>query len=142
VLGSLAMIALVGGAAELAARAFSSVGLVGNSKDLFVARAWGTSHGNAPHIEAISFGQRVFTGEYGFRIAPGSNGKDDGAANAILLIGDSVGFGPAVDEPETYAGLLRTRFPTQRVYNASVIGFSTRDYRNFVEAFVPQHPEV
>jgi lysophospholipase L1-like esterase len=142
VLGSLGMVALVGGAAELAVRAFSSVGLVGNSKNLFVARVWGASHGNAPRVEAMSFGERVFTDEYGFRVAPGSNGKDDGKANAILLIGDSVGFGPAVDEPETYAGLLRARFPAQRVYNASVIGYSTRDYRNLVEAFVPRHPEV
>jgi hypothetical protein len=56
---------------------------------------------------------------------------------AILLLGDSVGFGPAVEEPETYAGLLRARFPAQRIYNSAVIGYTTTDYRNVVDAFVP-----
>ena len=142
VLGSLAVIALIGGAAELAVRTFSNVDLVGNSRNLFVAKAWGKSHGNAPNVEAISFGERVYTDPNGFRIAQSADGKEDGQSEAILLLGDSVGFGPAVSEPETYAGLLRTRFPAQRVYNSSVIGFATRDYRNFVEAFVPAHPEV
>jgi hypothetical protein len=142
VLGSLAVVALIGGAAELAVRIFSSVDLVGNSRNLFVAKAWGKSHGNAPNVEAISFGARVYTDSNGFRVAQGADRNDDGRSEAILLLGDSVGFGPAVSEPETYAGLLRTRFPAQRVYNSSVIGFATQDYRNFVEAFVPAHPEV
>ena len=141
-LGSLGAVALIGAAAELAVRVFSSVDLVGNSRNLFVAGAWGKSHGNTPKVEAISFGERVYTDEYGFRVAQGADGKDSGKSEAILLVGDSVGFGPAVDEPETYAGLLRARFPAQRVYNSSVIGFATRDYRNLVEAFVPAHPEV
>jgi hypothetical protein len=53
-----------------------------------------------------------------------------------------VGFGPAVDEPEAFAGILRARFPEQRIYNSSVIGYATPDYRNVVEAFAPLHPEV
>jgi hypothetical protein len=142
VLGSLLAVALLAGVAELAVWTFSSVNLVGNSKNLFVAGAWGTSHGNAPNVEAISFGQRVYTDEHGFRVPKGGDREDHGKSDAILLVGDSVGFGPAVDEGETYAGLLRARFPAQRIYNSSVIGFSTPDYRNLVDAFVPLHREV
>ena len=141
-LGSLLAVALLVGFAELAARVFSSVDLVGNSRDLFVARAWGKSHGNAPDIEAISFGQKVYTDEHGFRIPKRGVREDAGKREAILILGDSVAFGPAVEEEQTIAGLLRAHFPDQRIYNSSVIGFTTADYRNVVDAFVPLHQEV
>jgi lysophospholipase L1-like esterase len=53
-----------------------------------------------------------------------------------------VGFGPAVEERDTFAGLLRERFPSKRIYNSSVIGYSTPDYRNVVDAFLSVHREV
>ena len=51
-------------------------------------------------------------------------------------------FGPAVEEGDTFAGLLRARFADRRIYNSSVIGYSTPDYRNVIDAFLPRHPEV
>jgi len=141
-LGSVFFLALVLGIAELAVRTFSAVDLVGNSKNLFVAGAWGKSHGNAPNAEAISFGAPVYTDELGFRVPQGGVPGDAGKAEAILILGDSVGFGPAVEEADTFAGLLRVRFSAKRIYNSSVIGYSTPDYRNLVDAFMPLHPEV
>lgn len=141
-LGSLLFLVLAAGIAELAVRAFSAVDLLGNSKNLFVADAFGTSHGNAPGVEASSFGLEVYTDEHGFRIPKGGLPDDAGKAEAILILGDSVGFGPAVEEPDTFAGLLRARFPERRVYNASSIGYATHDYLNVVDAFLPQHGEV
>jgi lysophospholipase L1-like esterase len=141
-LGSLIVLLVFGALAEVAVRVFSSVDLLGNSKDLFVANAYGTSNGNAPNIAADSFGLRVYTDEHGFRVPKGGVPGDDRKPGAILLLGDSVGFGPAVEEPETYAGLLRARFPAQRIYNSSVIGYTTTDYRNVVDVFVPAHREV
>ena len=140
--GSLLFVLLLGAIAEIAVRVFSSVDLLGNSKNLFVANAYGTSNGNAPDVEAISFGEPVYTDEHGFRVPKGGVGADAGKREAILILGDSVGFGPAVAEADTFAGLLRARFASQRIYNSSVIGYSTSDYRNVVEAFVPGHPEV
>jgi lysophospholipase L1-like esterase len=67
---------------------------------------------------------------------------DASKREAILILGDSVGFGPAVEEQETLAGLLRARFPEKRIYNSSVIGYATPDYKNVVDAFLPLHPEV
>lgn len=139
---SFVFVLLLCGLAELAARAFSSVDLLGNSKELFVPHAWGTSHGNAPNVEAISFGGVVHTDAYGFRVPAGGLTDDARKRDAVLILGDSVGFGPAVEEEETFAGLLRARFPDWRIYNASVIGHTTADYRNVVDAFVPAHPEV
>jgi lysophospholipase L1-like esterase len=142
ILGSLAFLALIGALAELAVRAFSAVDLLGNSRNLFAAGVYGASNGNAPNVEASSFGRIVYTDEYGFRIPKGGVPGDAARRQAILILGDSVGFGPAVEEAETLAGRLRARFPEWRIYNSSVIGYTTRDYRNVVEAFLPRHPEV
>jgi lysophospholipase L1-like esterase len=141
-LGSLAFLALIGAMAELAVRAFSTVALLGNSRNLFAAGVYGTSNGNAPNVEASSFGKLVYTDEYGFRVPKGGVPGDVAGRQAILILGDSVGFGPAVEEAETLAGRLRAWFPDWLVYNSSVIGYTTRDYRNVVEAFLPRHPEV
>ena len=142
VLGSLLCLLLIGGIAEIAVRTFSAVDLLGNSRNLFVAQAYGTSNGNAPNVEASSFGRLVYTDEHGFRVPKGGVPEDAGKPEAILILGDSVGFGPAIEESDTFAGLLRTRFVDRRIYNSSVIGYSTSDYRNVVDAFLPRHPEV
>jgi len=142
VAGSLLFLLVLLALAELGARTFSNVDLLGNSKEMFVADAFGNSFGNKPDVEAISFGQTVFIDAHGFRVPKAGVPDDASKTGTILILGDSVGFGPAVDEPETFAGRLRARFPTQRIYNASVIGYSTPDYKNVVDAFVPQHPEV
>lgn len=140
--GSLAFLLVLAGLGELAVRAFSAVDLLGNSRNLFVADAYGASTGNAPNVEGSSFGQNVYTDAHGFRIPKGGVPGDADKGAALLILGDSVGFGPAVEEDETLAGILRKRFPEVRIYNSSVIGYSTGDYRNVVEAFVPAHPEV
>src|SRR5262245_14521433 len=133
--GSLLFVAACVGLGELAVRAFSTVDLLGNSKDLFVPNAYGTSYGNAPNAEAISFGLKIYTDATGFRVPKGALPDDGAKREAILILGDSVGFGPAVEEPDTFAGLLRSRFPAKRIYNSSAIGYSTPDYRNVVDAF-------
>ncbi len=142
VVGSLLCLLLIGGIAEIAVRTFSAVDLLGNSRNLFVAEAYGTSNGNAPNVEASSFGALVYTDEHGFRVPKGGVPEDAGKSAAILLLGDSVTFGPAIEEGSTFAGLLRERFPAQQIYNSGVIGYSTRDYRNVIDAFLPRHPEV
>lgn len=128
--------------AEIGVRVFSDIDLLGNSQHLFVAEAYGSSKGNAPNVEASSFGQLVYTDEYGFRVPKGGLPADEDKRDAILILGDSVAFGPAVEEEDTFAGLLRARFPSRRIYNSAVIGHSTPDYRNVVEIFLPGHREV
>ena len=141
--GSLLFLLLFALIAEFAVRTFSDLNFLGNSRNLFISDAYGTSKGNAPNVEAVSFGAVVYTDEHGFRVPKGGLPGDESKREAILLLGDSVGFGPAIeDEGETFAGLLRARFPAKRVYNSSVIGYTSADYKNVVEAFIPLHPEV
>lgn len=142
VAGSLLFLLLILLAGEFAVRVFLDLNFLGNSRELFVANAYGRSKGNARSAQAISFGAVVYTDENGFRIPKAGLADDASKREAILILGDSVGFGPAVEEEETFAGLLRARFPEWRVYNSSVIGYATPDYRNVAEAFLPLHPDV
>jgi hypothetical protein len=130
------------GIAELLVRIFSDIDLLGNSRNLFVAEAYGSSMGNTPNVEAISFDQVVYTDEHGFRVPKGGTPEDADKREALLILGDSIGFGPAIEERDTFAGLLRARFPRTRIYNSSVIGYATPDYKNVVKAFLPLHKEV
>jgi lysophospholipase L1-like esterase len=141
-LGSVLLPFLLVGIAEIAVRSCSNIDPLGNSEHLFIADAYGTSNGNAPNVEAISFGQTVYTDEYGFRIPKGGVPGDERKSEAVLILGDSIGFGPALEEADTFAGLLRARFPNKRIFNSSVIGYSTPDYRNVVAEFLPRHEEV
>jgi hypothetical protein len=140
--GSVLLPFLLVGMAEIGVRAFSDIDLLGNSEHLFIANAYGTSNGNTPNVEAISFGVTVYTDEHGFRVPKERLPGDESKPEALLILGDSIGFGPSVEEADTFAGLLRARFPSVRIYNSSVIGYSTPDYRNVVHTFMPLHEEV
>lgn len=140
--GSLVVCFLLLLAGELACRLFTDIHFRGNSRNLFVADAFGSSKGNAPNVEAVSFGTKVYTDANGFRVPRGAREEPDQSRSAILILGDSVGFGPGVPEEHTFAGRLRKSFPSTRIYNASVIGYGTHDYKNLVENFVPSHEEI
>jgi len=141
-LGSLLFMLLLALLGEFAARTFSDINFLGNSGNLFVADAYGPSKGNAPNVKAVSFGAVVYTDDHGFRVPKGGLPDDQKKSQAILVLGDSVAFGPAVEEGGTFVGLLRVRFPAKRVYNSSVIGYAVADYKNVVDAFLPLHDEV
>jgi lysophospholipase L1-like esterase len=141
-LGSLLFMLLIALIGELAVRSFGDLNFLGNSSSLFVSDAFGSSKGNAPNVEAISFGTVVYTDQHGFRVPRGGLPDDENKPEAILVLGDSIAFGPAVEEGETFVGLLRARFPRKRIYNSAVIGYAAHDYRNVVDAFLPLHDEV
>ncbi|MGH8556449.1 MAG: SGNH/GDSL hydrolase family protein [Methylococcales bacterium] len=94
------------------------------------------STGNARNIEAIAFGSKVFTDRHGFRIPedwPTANQTP--TRKALLILGDSVAFGPGLNEEQTSSGMLRVQFPDMEIFNSSVMGYATRDYRNLVNFF-------
>ncbi|MGR9106634.1 MAG: hypothetical protein ACU843_06840 [Gammaproteobacteria bacterium] len=129
--------------AEWLTRAWSDIVFLGNSRNLFAPAAFGTSRGNAKNVEALSFGAPVFTDEYGFRIPrPGSAHNSVPKRETILILGDSVAFGPGLDEPQTFSGMLREGFPDLEIYNSAVIGYSTRDYRNVVDYFLSSNIKI
>ncbi len=127
-------------AGEAYCRLFLDISLQGNSRHLFVANAFGESMGNARNVKAVSFGVDVYTDDHGFRRDPGREERT--CDSAVLILGDSVAFGPGVEESKTFAGLLRRSLTGTTVYNSSVIGYALPDYRNVLNRFVPDHPEV
>lgn len=127
---------------EALCRMFTDINLVGNSRDLFIKNAYGASHGNAKNAEALSFGTKVYTDKNGFRVPRTTNNINKHYKLAILILGDSVGFGCGIDEEKTFAGRLHASLPSTRIYNSSVIGYNTYDYKNVIENFLPLHDEI
>src|SRR6185436_11510152 len=86
------------------------------------------------------FGQVVYLDHDGFRVP--RPGYASPAARALLLVGDSVTFGPGVDEPETFAGRLRARLGSWSVLNAAVIGHAVPDYLEVVRTVLAERHDV
>ncbi|MBF0554467.1 MAG: SGNH/GDSL hydrolase family protein [Nitrospirae bacterium] len=127
---------------EYALRRSGTVKPLSNSRELFVANAFGKSRGNAKNIEAFSFGEKAYTDQYGFRIPKDYKEADKHFARTILILGDSIAFGVGVKEEDTFAGLMRSALPDTRVYNSGVVGYNSYDYENVIVHFLPSHPEI
>ena len=121
---------------------FTPINFLDNSRGMFQPKRFGNSYGNTLNFEGISFGEPFKTDANGFRVVPEFNNSLPPDAPALLILGDSVGFGPAVSDDRTIAGLLRARSPGTRVYNASAIGYDTFDYRNAGVAIIKAKPEI
>ena len=125
---------------EVICRLCLDIQIQGNTRELFVADAFGETMGYKKNSTGVSFGANVWTDGNGFRFSPGTDEKP--GKPGLLILGDSVGFGCGVEEPHTFAGLLRNAMPDTTVYNSSVIGYALPDYRNVVRHFLPDHPEI
>jgi hypothetical protein len=123
-------------------RLFSKVRFQDSSRDLFVTRAYGESKGNTPNVEALSFGTMIRTDRFGFRVPLGEVRESSADSPALLILGDSVGFGAGLEEQETFAGRLREELSGIVVHNSSMIGYNTHDYKAVIEYFLPGRDEV
>ena len=137
---SLAFIAVLIGAGELACRWFTRINFLDNSRGMFTYKRFGNTYGNTPNFNGISFGETFRTDENGFRVGQTKHRERPG--DAVLVMGDSVAFGPALTDEVAIAGRLRATMPDKRIYNAAVIGYDTFDYKAATSAIVEQHPEV
>jgi len=94
---------------EIGARLFSNAIFFGNSKNLF-----DTSNKNyienCKSCEAKSFGQRIYTDEFGHRTSSLNKVDSQKVKEKIIIIGDSVAFGPGVIFEQTFQGLLSDNF--------------------------------
>jgi hypothetical protein len=137
---SIFFIAVLIGLSEVACRLFTRINFLDNSSGMFVYNRFGNTYGNTPNFTGISFGEEFRTDEYGFRIDDpmSKSGTDD----AMLVMGDSVAFGPALKDADAIAGRLRRMMPGRRVHNAAVIGYDTFDHNAATSAIVQTHPEI
>jgi hypothetical protein len=128
------------GVGELYFRLFTRINFQGSSREMFIAHKFGDTYGNVSDYEGISFGVKFRTDQNGFRIDP--TFSDPTSNVAVLILGDSVAFGPGVEESNTFVGRLRRSMPNVRFYNSSAIGYGLHDYANVVDQFVPLKPEI
>lgn len=138
--GSLALLAAVLALAEGVVRLTNDQPLLGTSAHLFVPDRFAGSRGNARGAEAVAFGETVYLDDAGFRVP--ARDYRSGASRALLVVGDSVAFGPGVPEPETVAGRLRRALPDWNVLNAAVIGHAVGDYPNVVRTVLSERDDV
>lgn len=117
-------------------RNFSDITFFGNSSNLFEKNVYSNSIGNAKNIKAVSFGSDVYTDNEGFR--KGKRLSHKITNKNILIIGDSVSFGPGVNYDSTFSGLLQKRFKNYNFKNSSVIGYSINDYSNFFKFYLKE----
>ena len=130
------------GLAEVYFRLFSNINFLENSKGTFTSQRFGTSYGNTPNYEGVSFGEKFYTDAEGFRVDPNFTPTAAENSPAIMLFGDSVLFGPALTEDKTIGGILRRDLPNTKIYNTAAIGYDTFDYRNVGNALIPQKSDV
>tara|TARA_Y100000589_G_scaffold327324_1_gene368914 strand:+ start:4463 stop:5485 length:1023 start_codon:yes stop_codon:yes gene_type:complete len=121
---NISLIFLIFAFLEIVARLFSNAIVFGNSKNLF-----DTSNKNyiknCKSCEAKSFGQRIYTNEFGYRSSSlNTVVNSELVKEKIIIIGDSVAFGPGVMFEETFQGLLSDNFIEYSFINRSVIGHS------------------
>jgi hypothetical protein len=127
---------------ELYCRFFTDIPLLGTSVNLLIKKTDGTNLENAKNASGISFGEKVYTDHMGFRIPPGYDDKNRKYSSAILILGDSTGFGPSVKEEKIAAGLLRTNLPDTKIYNSCVIGYCTDDYKSAARSFLLSNSDI
>jgi lysophospholipase L1-like esterase len=125
-------------AAEIGVRYFTDVTFFGNSRNLFAPAAFMT---NAPDVRAVSFGAEVITDHHGYRV-PQPGYRYPSNTRRLLVVGDSIAFGPGISEPETFAGRLRS-LRHWSIYNAAVIGQSASDYHRVIGESIDRiHPDA
>ena len=136
------MIVVLLGIGELYCRWFTRINFLDSSVGLFTADRFGPTYGNTPNYKGESFGEAFYTDANGFRIEREFRSIAASDAPAILIVGDSVSFGPAIRDDLTIAGHLRRGLRNERIYNSSAIGYDATAYRNVIASLVPQRPEV
>ena len=126
---------------EFLVRLTSDIGRLGTRADLFVNEAFGESIGNTPNVKTIAFGVEVYADEAGFRTDPNRTASATRGRGALLILGDSVGFGVGVEFEQTVAAKLASAFPEFDMYNTSVIGYGVNDYRNVSSVVLPRYAD-
>ena len=127
---------------ELACRMFTRIQFLETSRYLFTPRRFGISFGNTPNLEAMLMSARINIDENGFRYDPEFRSAAPPDAPTILIVGDSVPFGPGVAEKYTMASLMSHALPNERIYNLAVPGYDTFDYKNVTDIVVSQKPNI
>src|SRR5947208_15735991 len=92
---SVLMILVLLGLGELYCRWFTRINFLDNISGVFTYKRYGNTYGNTPNFTGVSFGETFSTDANGFRT---DGATDPHSPAAILIMGDSVAFGPAIKD--------------------------------------------
>ena len=127
---------------EAAARLFTRVTFFGNSRNLFDITD-NSYYKNCRSCKAISAGVEVTLDSSGNRtfddgLDPKLNSlkKTTSPSSDIVIIGDSVAFGPGIPFVDTFQNQLIERHPDINFINMSVIGHSLKQHQQTAEKIV------
>lgn len=127
---TVAVVLIIALAAEFLVRGLTDIGRLGTERKLFLYE--GSHFRNAPETSSVAFGVRVYTDANGFRVSQLRETVQKPDQPALLILGDSVGFGVGVEHHLIASTLVDRALGDTRVDNASVIGYSTPDYARVV----------
>ena len=126
-------------AMEFAVRIFSpQINYQGNQMSLFVEDRFNETMGLVPNSSGEMFGKEIYTDEYGFRQMNSPTNYD----KSWLFLGDSVTFGVGVDTAQTFPQLIQNEFQRVKIWNTAIVGYSTMNYLDIVEAFLRDHDDI
>jgi lysophospholipase L1-like esterase len=124
---------------ELVVRVFfKEINFQGNQRSMFVENKYNKTFGLIPNSTGKFFGKKIDTDEYGFRKM---NSPTD-YEKSWLFVGDSVTFGVGVDTKKIFPQLIQNEFRSKKIYNAAVIGYSTLNYLDLIDAFLRDHDDI
>jgi len=109
----------------------------GTDRRLMRENAFGSTYGWVPDATGICMGKTVSIGPDGFRNLPPHTGHA-----SLLLLGDSVTFGPGLEADSTFAGMLQHSRPDIHIMNSAVIGYSLEHYRDVLASLVPRDSTI
>jgi lysophospholipase L1-like esterase len=105
---------------------------------LFRDHVFGKSAGWEPDASGMSFGKQVSIDEYGFR-KMSSPAKFEAS---WLILGDSVTFGVGVDTQDLFVEKLQKNFPTVKLWNTAVVGYSLMNYKDVLNHFLASRQDI
>lgn len=117
---------------------FPEINFQGNQRSMFVENKYNKTFGLVPNSSGKFFGKIIHTDEYGFRKmnSPASYEK------SWLLVGDSVTFGVGVDTEKIFPQLIQNEFQSKKIYNAAIVGYSTLNYLDLIDAFLRDRDDI
>lgn len=98
----------------------------------------GKSFGWKPFLKGICFGKMVEIDGYGFR----KIASPDNTQVEWLILGDSVTFGVGVEAEKTFPGLIQPKFPSIKIWNTAVVGYSIQNYQQVLSRFLNRENKI
>lgn len=118
---------------------FPQINYQGIQKSMFVEKKFHKTIGLKPNSSGKFFGKKFYTDNYGFRKIHNIPLNYD---KSWLFLGDSVTFGLGVSTEKTFAQLIQNEFQDKRILNSAVVGYSTINYLDIVNTFLPEHNDI